>query len=129
MLDEATANVDLQTDNFIQEKLKESFKNCTVIIIAHRLATVIDSDRILVMADGMGQEFDHPEKGKEPAVPVASATPQCTWHGRHACDGNVVASLARPSTRHPKTIKFTYEKYSVNNGVNVKTKGRYQVSG
>ena len=62
MLDEATANVDLETDNFIQEKLKESFKNCTVMIIAHRLATVIDSDRILVMDGGEGKEFDHPFK-------------------------------------------------------------------
>jgi ATP-binding cassette subfamily C (CFTR/MRP) protein 4 len=49
VLDEATANIDLETDNFIQEKLKEIFKGCTVVIIAHRLATVIDADRILVM--------------------------------------------------------------------------------
>ena len=60
MLDEATANIDLETDNFIQEKLKDLFKNCTVVIIAHRLATVIDSDRILVMDKGFGREFDHP---------------------------------------------------------------------
>ena len=60
VLDEATANVDLETDNFIQEKLKKSFKHCTVVIIAHRLATVIDSDRILVMDEGYGREFDHP---------------------------------------------------------------------
>ena len=60
VLDEATANVDLETDNFIQNKLKQSFKNCTVVIIAHRLATVIDSDRILVMDSGAGKEFDHP---------------------------------------------------------------------
>ena len=60
VLDEATANVDLETDNFIQEKLKQSFKNCTVIIIAHRLATVIDADRILVMSQGEAKEFDHP---------------------------------------------------------------------
>jgi ATP-binding cassette subfamily C (CFTR/MRP) protein 4 len=62
VLDEATANVDLETDNFIQTKLKESFKNCTVMIVAHRLATVIDSDRILVMDAGHGKEFDHPFK-------------------------------------------------------------------
>ena len=60
VLDEATANVDLETDNFIQEKLKSSFKDCSVLIIAHRLATVIDSDRILVMDSGKGVEFDHP---------------------------------------------------------------------
>lgn len=42
--------------------MKESFTDCTVIIIAHRLATVIDSDRILVMDSGYAKEFDHPFK-------------------------------------------------------------------
>ena len=63
VLDEATANVDLQTDNFIQFKLREQFMDnhsATVLIIAHRLATVIDADRILVMANGTGVEYDHP---------------------------------------------------------------------
>ena len=62
MLDEATANVDLETDNLIQQKLRTSFENSTVILIAHRLATVIDADRILVMDKGAGEEFDHPFK-------------------------------------------------------------------
>lgn len=62
VLDEATANIDLETDNLIQEKLKAIFQACTVVIIAHRLATVIDSDRILVMDQGRGKEFDHPYK-------------------------------------------------------------------
>jgi len=60
VLDEATANVDLETDNLIQQKLRSTFKDSTVIIIAHRLATVIDADRILVMNNGEGQEYDHP---------------------------------------------------------------------
>ena len=60
VLDEATANVDLETDNLIQQKLRSSFKESTVLIIAHRLATVIDADRILVMNQGRGEEFDHP---------------------------------------------------------------------
>mmetsp|Transcript_14677 Transcript_14677/g.22740 ORF Transcript_14677/g.22740 Transcript_14677/m.22740 type:complete len:146 (-) Transcript_14677:22-459(-) len=62
VLDEATANVDLETDNLIQQKLRESFRNKTVLIVAHRLATVIDSDRILVMSGGHCEEFDHPFK-------------------------------------------------------------------
>ena len=60
VLDEATANVDLETDNLIQRKLRESFKESTVLIIAHRLATVIDADRILVMKEGRAAEYDHP---------------------------------------------------------------------
>lgn len=60
VLDEATANVDLETDNVIQKSLREKFENCTVLVIAHRLATIIDSDRILVMGDGSAKEFDHP---------------------------------------------------------------------
>ena len=42
--------------------MKSSFVNCTVIIIAHRLATVIDADRILVMDSGEGKEFNNPFK-------------------------------------------------------------------
>ena len=62
VLDEATANVDLQTDILIQAKIREQLDkhHATVMIIAHRLATVIDSDRILVMSDGQGVEYDHP---------------------------------------------------------------------
>ena len=62
VLDEATANVDLETDNFIQKKLRSNFKDSTVLIIAHRLATVIDADKILVMNDGIAIEYDHPFK-------------------------------------------------------------------
>ena len=62
VLDEATANVDLETDNLIQENLRDKFGDCTVLIIAHRLATIIDSDRICVMKAGSAQEYDHPYK-------------------------------------------------------------------
>ena len=62
VLDEATANVDLETDNLIQQKLRDGFNNSTVLIIAHRLATVIDADRICVMNNARCEEFDHPYK-------------------------------------------------------------------
>lgn len=48
IVDEATANVDLKTDNLVQEAIRKAFSNCTVITIAHRLQTIIDNDRIMV---------------------------------------------------------------------------------
>ncbi|XP_019616414.1 PREDICTED: multidrug resistance-associated protein 4-like [Branchiostoma belcheri] len=57
IIDEATANVDPRTDQLIQETIREKFKNCTVLTIAHRLNSVIDSDRIMVLQEGRVQEM------------------------------------------------------------------------
>ncbi|KAF6715600.1 Multidrug resistance-associated protein 4 [Oryzias melastigma] len=60
IIDEATANVDPRTDELIQKTIREKFRACTVITIAHRLNTIIDSDRILVLDSGSIQELDRP---------------------------------------------------------------------
>ncbi|GAB1859186.1 Multidrug resistance-associated protein 1 isoform X7 [Camponotus japonicus] len=62
VLDEATAAVDLETDDLIQTTIRQEFKDCTVLTIAHRLNTILDSDRVIVLDKGLIVEYDSPEK-------------------------------------------------------------------
>jgi ABC-type multidrug transport system fused ATPase/permease subunit len=59
-MDEATASVDYQTDAEIQRTIREEFQTNSLICIAHRLRTIIDYDKVLVMDKGMIAEFDTP---------------------------------------------------------------------
>jgi len=64
VLDEATAAVDLETDELIQATIRREFSDCTILTIAHRLSTIMDYDKILVLQNGEKVEYDSPEKLK-----------------------------------------------------------------
>lgn len=60
VLDEATSAVDMATNAFIQRSIREEFEDITLFVIAHRLRTIADFDRILVLSDGKAVEYDTP---------------------------------------------------------------------
>ncbi|XP_055339686.1 multidrug resistance-associated protein 1-like [Paramacrobiotus metropolitanus] len=62
VLDEATAAIDLQTDDLIQHTIRDKFAECTVLTIAHRINTIMDSTRIMVLDQGRIKEFGPPQE-------------------------------------------------------------------
>ncbi|CAJ1971491.1 unnamed protein product [Sphenostylis stenocarpa] len=62
VLDEATASVDTATDNLIQQTLRQHFSGSTIITIAHRITSVLDSDMVLLLSQGLVEEYDTPTK-------------------------------------------------------------------
>ncbi len=61
-MDEATANIDMKTEEIIQKAINEILISSTVITIAHRIKTIIHYDRILVLNNGEIVEYDSPER-------------------------------------------------------------------
>ncbi|XP_073280878.1 ABC transporter C family member 12-like isoform X1 [Primulina huaijiensis] len=78
VLDEATAAVDVRTDALIQKTIREEFKSRTMLTIAHRLNTIIDSDQVLVLDSGQVLEHDTPEKLLENRASAFSKMVQST---------------------------------------------------
>ncbi|CAI5992008.1 unnamed protein product [Closterium sp. NIES-64] len=94
VLDEATAAVDVGTDALIQRTVREEFKGRTMLTIAHRLNTIMDSDRILVMDAGMALEYDTPanlvlNEASVFAAMVRSTGPQTAKYLRSVALGEV----------------------------------------
>ncbi|KAK6325297.1 hypothetical protein J4Q44_G00046390 [Coregonus suidteri] len=114
IIDEATANVDPRTDELIQKTIRDKFRECTVLTIAHRLNTIIDSDRILVLDAGQIHAYDEPytllqnhdgiffkmvqQTGRQEAVALLQLAKQAynsrsrpsTTNGGVGADGNLV---------------------------------------
>ena len=61
VLDEVTSSVDRRTDDLMQKIIREEFKGCTIIAVAHRLETILDFDRIAVLDRGQLKECDTPK--------------------------------------------------------------------
>jgi ABC-type multidrug transport system fused ATPase/permease subunit len=88
VLDEATASIDNATDAAIQLRIRDEFKEATVLTIAHRLHTIMDSDRVLVLEQGRVKEFDTPKALLENAngafaAMVSAANAETNGHKGH----------------------------------------------
>ncbi|KAJ3584308.1 hypothetical protein NHX12_014804 [Muraenolepis orangiensis] len=107
IIDEATANVDPRTDGLIQKTIRDKFRDCTVLTIAHRLNTIIDSDRILVLDAGEIHAYDEPHTLLQDPKGIFSKMVQQTGK-QEAADLRASAKQAyenrtRPGNRHAHT--------------------------
>jgi len=60
ILDEVSSSIDVNTDKLVQRLIREEFKDATVLIVAHRLDTILDLDKIALLSNGSLVEFDSP---------------------------------------------------------------------
>lgn len=90
--DEATASVDSETDALIQRTIRREFSSCTVLTIAHRINTVLDSTRVLVMEDGRVKEYD--------AVPTLMGRSDSSFRAMVLEAGGDSPAVSRSSSAH-----------------------------
>ena len=96
ILDEATSNVDMETDHFIQECIHNKFEKTTVITIAHRLNTIADYDKIIVMSKGKVAEIGSPHE----LIEMGGMFAEMVSHtGRNA---DLIRKMARSSHEEKK---------------------------
>jgi ABC-type multidrug transport system fused ATPase/permease subunit len=108
VLDEATASVDNETDGLIQAMIKERFKACTVLTIAHRLHTIVDCDRIIVLANGHLGEIGRPEELlARPADQAVSGEE----HEEDRDDSGLGGASAGTGERRPGLFKALWERH------------------
>ena len=83
VLDEATANLDLQTDELIQRTLASQLGGATTLTIAHRLNTIMGGDKVLVMDAGVVAEFAPPEELKATKGSIFARLVEASKHEGH----------------------------------------------
>ncbi|KAF3339138.1 ABC transporter C family member 2 [Carex littledalei] len=112
VLDEATAAVDVRTDALIQKTIREEFKSCTMLTIAHRLNTVIDCDRLLLLSSGKILEFDTPENLLSSQESAFSKMAQSTGASNAEYLRGLV-SVSEDRGTHDSDIEDTLNQYQV----------------
>ncbi|GLT35132.1 hypothetical protein SLA2020_096100 [Shorea laevis] len=111
VLEEATAAVDIRTDALIQKTIQEEFKSCTMLVIIHRINTIIDCDQILVLDAGQVLEHDTPDdellsKEESAFVKVVQSTgPANAQYLRSLVFGCEIGKLGREETKRLDGIK------------------------